>query len=262
MRIPTLTLACLLLAAAPCRALAQSDQQSETTVALDLAFGIRPVQPARLTVPAGDLLRFTVALQPEGTRYVWTKNGQPISGAPDSNVFVLPRVQAADAGTYVCQFSTAATSPRPSQAAIVGVGPTDRLLNLSSRGNVGATADTGLTAGFVVAGANSKRIVLRAIGPSLAQFGVANPLRQPVLRIYDGNGRIYDNAYVYLPVVGAPTYESELAAILPRIGAFPVPAGTRDIVEMRPFPPGSYTATVTSGDGTAGAVLLEIYEVP
>jgi hypothetical protein len=31
---------------------------------------------------------------------------------------------------------------------------------------------------------------------------------------------------------------------------------------MMPFVPGSYTAQVTSGDGTAGAVLLEIYEVP
>jgi hypothetical protein len=34
------------------------------------------------------------------------------------------------------------------------------------------------------------------------------------------------------------------------------------VVVMMPFIPGSYTAQVTSGDGIAGAVLLEIYEVP
>ncbi len=262
MRIPTLTLAALLLAVLPATLRAQTGSRNETTVALDVGFGIRPVEAARMTIPTGDLLRLTAPRQAEGTNYIWTKNGQAIPGAPDSNVFVLAAVHAGDAGTYACLFSTPTTMPRPSQAVILGVGPTDRLLNLSSRGNVGSAPDAGLTAGFVVAGANAKRLVLRAVGPSLAQFGVANPLRQPVLRIYDGNGRIYDNAYVYLPIVGAPTYESELAAILPRIGAFPLPAGTRDVVEMRPFPPGTYTAVVTSGDGTAGAVLLEIYEVP
>ena len=45
-------------------------------------------------------------------------------------------------------------------------------------------------------------------------------------------------------------------------GAFAIPAGTRDAVVMMPFPAGLYTAQVASGDGTAGTVLVEVYEVP
>ena len=48
----------------------------------------------------------------------------------------------------------------------------------------------------------------------------------------------------------------DLAESLAKSGAFPVPAGTRDVVEMKPFLSGSYTAQVTSSDGTPGAVLL------
>jgi hypothetical protein len=120
-----------------------------------------------------------------------------------------------------------------------------------------------LVSGFAVeAGTQPKKLILRAIGPSLAMFGVTSPVRAPVLRIFDSKGQPYTNGYVYPAVVGGPTYESDLAESLARTGAFPIPAGTRDAVLMMPFLPGSYTAQVTSGDGTAGTVLLEIYEVP
>lgn len=153
--------------------------------------------------------------------------------------------------------------PGTSQALVLGVGPTDRLLNVSTRAFVGGSADQGLVTGFVVA-ANSagKKLIVRAIGPSLSQFGVSNPLRVPVLKIFDGNGRLYENGYVYPAVLGGPTYESDLALSLASAGAFPLATGSRDAVVMMPFLPGSYTAQVTSGDGTSGSVLLEVYEVP
>jgi hypothetical protein len=96
----------------------------------------------------------------------------------------------------------------------------------------------------------------------LAAFGVANPLRAPVLRVFDAAGTPYTNGYVYPAIVGGPTYATDLADALARTGAFPVAAGTLDAVVMMPFLPGAYTAQVTSGDTTAGTVLLEIYEVP
>ena len=101
-----------------------------------------------------------------------------------------------------------------------------------------------------------------AVGPTLASFGVANPLRAPVLRLFDSSGKPYTNGYVYPAVVGGPTYETDLADSLAKTGAFPIPTGTLDAVVMMPFLPGAYTAQVTSGDATAGTVLLEIYEVP
>lgn len=234
----------------------------ETSVTLDIGFGIRAVPPSRVTVPVGERLRIVAPNLGEGGTYIWTKNGRALPDA-SGNQLVLDYVVSADAGTYAWQFSTPATLPRPSQSLVLGVGPTDRLLNLSTRANIGGGAEQGLVSGFAVqAGAQPKKLILRAVGPSLAMFGVTTPLAAPVLRIFDSNGQPYTNGYVYPAVVGGPTYETDLAESLARTGAFPLPAGTRDAVAMMPFPAGNYTAQVTSGDGTAGTVLLEIYEVP
>lgn len=236
--------------------------RGETFLRLDVGFGIRAVPPSRVTVPTGETLRVAAPDMGAGVNYIWTKNGRAIAGT-SGNVLTIDHVLSSDAGTYQCLFSTPTTLPQPSQTLLLGVGPTDRLLNLSTRGNVGAGADQSLVTGFAVAASGAgKKLILRAIGPSLSLFGVTNPLRAPVLRVFDAEGRPYENGYVYPAVVGGPTYETDLAESLARTGAFPVPAGTRDVVIMMPFVPGNYTAQVTSGDGTAGAVLLEIYEVP
>lgn len=234
----------------------------ETSVTLDVGFGIRAVPASRVTVPAGENLRITAPKMADGVTYIWTKNGRALPGT-FTNILTLTGVNSSDAGTYACLFSTPTTLPASSQSFVLGVGPTDRLLNLSTRANVGSGADQGIVSGFVVGSSTQgKKLVIRAVGPSLAAFGVANPLRTPVLRIFDGNGKTYENGYAYPAVVGGPTYESDLADSLARAGAFPIPSGTRDAMVMMPFGPGSYTVQVTSGDGSAGTVLLEIYEVP
>jgi hypothetical protein len=236
--------------------------RGETSVRLDVGFGIRAVPPSRVTVPVGETLRITASAMGAGITYIWTRNGRALPGAGE-NVLIIDHVVSGDAGVYQCLFSTPTTLPQPSQTLVLGVGPTDRLLNLSTRGNIGGGGDQGLVSGFAVnASSAGKKLILRAVGPSLALFGVTNPLRAPSLKIFDSSGRPYENGYVYPAVVGGPTYESDLAESLARTGAFPIPGGTLDVVTMMPFVPGSYTAQVTSADGTAGAVLLEIYEVP
>lgn len=235
--------------------------RGETSLTLDVGVGIRYVGPSRVTVPVGETLRVTGPNS--GSRPVqWLKNGRGIPGA-STNPLIIPFVTSDDAGTYSVSIVDPVALTVPSQSLVLGVGPTDRLLNLSTRTLVGPGADQGLVSGFVVTASGSgKKMILRAIGPSLAMFGVPNPLRAPVLRIFDGNGKPYEAGFVYPAVVGGPTYESDLADSLARTGAFPLPPGARDVVVMMPFIAGSYTAQVTSGDGTGGTVLLEIYEVP
>ncbi len=246
----------------PRGSVALSAATGETSVTLDVGFGIRAVLPSRLTVPVGEMLRITAPDMGTGVTYIWTKNGRALPGT-SGPVLTLGPVLSDDAATYACLFSTPTTQPAPSQSLILGVGPTARLLNLSTRTLVGPGPDQSLVSGFVVAaGSQQKKLILRAIGPSLASFGVTNALRAPVLKIYDSAGRAYENGYAYPAVVGGLTYEADLAGSLAQTGAFPIPAGTRDAVLMMPFPAGSYTAQVTSGDGSAGTVLLEIYEVP
>ena len=234
----------------------------ETSLVLDISFGIRAVPPSRVTVPFGETLRITGPSF--GGRLVqWLKNNQPLAGAT-ANPLVISRVSSADAGTYVLVTNEPNVSALPSQSLILGVGPTDRLINVSNRGVLAAGSGPVFTAGFVVVGGTgqSKKIIVRAVGPTLAAFGVANPLRQPVLRIFDSAGKVYENGYVYPAVVGGLTYADDLAGSLAKVGAFAIPANTLDVVVMMPFTPGSYTAQVSSGDLTAGDVLLEIYEVP
>jgi hypothetical protein len=234
----------------------------ETAITLDVSTGIRTVPPARITVPAGETLLVT-GPNFSGRPAQWLKDGRPITGATGP-LLAVQNVRATDAGIYQLVPAETSSSSAPSQFLVLGVGPTDRLVNLSIRGTLAAGPGQNFTAGFVVNGGASqtKKLILRAIGPTLASFGVPSPLRAPVLRIYDSSGNIYSNGYAYLPVVGGLTYEADLAGSLASTGAFPVAAGTLDAVVMMPFLPGAYTAQVTSGDNTAGTVLLEIYEVP
>ena len=240
----------------------QLPEIGETAVTLDISNGIRAVPPSRLTVPVGETLLITGPRF--GNRSVqWLKDGRPLVGAT-GNLLAIHGVSSSDAGIYQLVGSDPTVTSAPSQFLILGVGPTDRLVNLSTRAVLAAGAGQNLTSGFVVtAGASqSKKLVLRAVGPTLASFGVPSPLRAPVLRVFDATGKPYTNGYVYPAVVGGLTYEADLADALAKTGAFPVAAGTLDAVVMMPFAPGAYTAQVTSGDNTAGTVLLEIYEVP
>jgi len=44
--------------------------------------------------------------------------------------------------------------------------------------------------GFIVQGAEPKKVVIRAIGPSLTQYGVPNPLLNPTLELHDDTGAL------------------------------------------------------------------------
>ena len=261
MKTLTTFLLSVLLSAASSRAQTPA-AGGETHLVLDLGVGIRFVPASRLTVPAGEKL--TITGPSFGERPVqWLKNNQAIPGAT-ANPLVIPNATASDAGTYTLVNNEPNVSSIPSQSLILSIGPTERLVNLSTRAWVGGSDQT-FAAGFVVTGSSSttsKKIILRAIGPSLAQFGVTNVLQQPVLKIYDSAGRLYTGGYVYAAVVGGLTPEADLADSLARAGAFSIPAGTKDVTELRPFPPGGYTAVVTGANGTTGNVLLEVYEVP
>lgn len=261
-RLPALpsVLLSVLVAVVPAAA-QQPNPTGETSISLDISNGIRPVPPARVTVPVGETLRITGPLP--GNDAQWLKNGRAIPGAT-TNPLVIRFVTSADAGTYAMTINNPLALPVPSQSLILGVGPTERLVNLSLRGEVPAGAGRSLVTGFVVGGGtgSAKKMIVRAVGPSLAQFGVPGALARPVLRLFDARGEPYENGYAYLPVVGGLTYETDLAESLARAGAFPTPPGSADAVRLMPFAPGAYTAQVTSADGSAGTVLIEIYEVP
>jgi hypothetical protein len=123
-----------------------------------------------------------------------------------------------------------------------------RLANISTRGFVG-TGDNVMIGGFVAAG--SGQVVIRAIGPSLGGAGVANPLSDPVLALFDANGaRILTNdnwgdnqQALIMATQLAPTNPFE-SAILTSLAA------------------GAYTAIVSDKNGGSGVALVEVFAVP
>ncbi len=129
-----------------------------------------------------------------------------------------------------------------------------RAKNFSCRSQTGGGAST-LIAGFVVEGGNSKRVLIRATGPSLAAFGVAGVLPDPVLTLYSGSVAI---ATAAPGTVSDPTVQATSSYV----GAFGIASGGQDAAMTLTLSPGAYTAQVTSQGGASGVALVEVYEVP
>jgi hypothetical protein len=126
---------------------------------------------------------------------------------------------------------------------------THRLGNLSVLGKVGAGQT--IVSGFVLNG--SKTILARAIGPTLANFGLSGVQAAPTLTLYDGSG---------LAVMSNSTWagDTALSAAFGRVGAFPLDAASHDAAFALTIPAGSYTLQVT-GDGNSGWALAELYDL-
>jgi len=130
-----------------------------------------------------------------------------------------------------------------------------RLVNVSTRGQVG-TGDDLLVGGFVITGNGSKTLLIRAIGPTLAGFGVAGTLVDPRLDLFAAGGTA--------PLVGNDNWGGarELTDAFAAVGAFALGSNNSgDAVLLVTLDPGSYSAQVSGVGGTVGEALLEIYEV-
>jgi hypothetical protein len=140
------------------------------------------------------------------------------------------------------------------EAAEGALTPTSpRLINLSSRGRV-ETGDAIMIAGIVVTGDAPKRLLLRAVGPGLAPFGVGGVLNDPLLRLYQGDRMVAEND----DWAGAV----EVTAAAATVGAFALAGTSQDAALLVTLEPGSYSAHVSGRHGSTGLALVEVYELP
>lgn len=133
-----------------------------------------------------------------------------------------------------------------------GRDPEDRIANLSSRLRVtGGDAQRSAIAGFVVTGSARKSILIRAIGPGLASFGIRDCLQAPRLEVRDSTGRL---------IAGNDGWGNsvEIETAGDRVGAFRLNRGSRDAALLLSLTPGAYTAQVAANGN--GMILLEIYD--
>ena len=128
-------------------------------------------------------------------------------------------------------------------------------MNLSIRARV-QTGDGAIIGGFVLEGPAYKRMLIRAVGPTLGAFGVTDALADPVVTIYSGHTKVVTNDD--WSSAGAATVTAASASV----GAFALPDGSRDSGLLVTLPSGTYTVEVSGKNDTEGVALLEIYAVP
>ena len=130
-------------------------------------------------------------------------------------------------------------------------GPGSSLLNISTRGNV-QTGDNVMIGGFIVAGNGSQRVLVRAIGPSLALFGVADPLADPTLTLYDSEGTQIDFNDNWQDNPAQAEIEATMIA----------PSDPNESAVLQTLAPGGYTAIVRGAGSATGTGLVEVYVLP
>jgi len=134
--------------------------------------------------------------------------------------------------------------------------PDARLLNLSVRSEVGV-GEKKLIAGFVLQGSAPSRLLIRAVGPGLTQFGVTGVLTNPSMAIYRDQERLLSNTGWSTAGV---TYD--LIGAAKTVAAFPLQIGSADSAVAVTLEPGSYTVQVSGLGETTGEALAEIYVLP
>jgi len=123
--------------------------------------------------------------------------------------------------------------------------------NISTRLQVG-TADRVMIAGFIVQGSAPKHVLLRAIGPSLIQFGVPDALADPVLELHGPAGftTVINNNWMDDPVQKAAILATGLA-----------PTNNLEAAIDATLNPGTYTAIAKGNNNTTGVGLVEVYDL-
>lgn len=130
-------------------------------------------------------------------------------------------------------------------------GPGSTLLNIATRGRVDVEPNV-LIGGFFLGGTESKRVLVRAIGPSLEASGVPDPLADPTLALHDGNGTLLVSNDDW---IDSPD-ETEIQA------SGVAPTDPKESAVLRILPAGPFTAIVRGANNTAGVGSVEIYQLP
>jgi len=148
----------------------------------------------------------------------------------------------------------------------VGTTTNSRLTNISTRGLVG-TGDDVMIGGLIIGGTDPKTVLIRARGPTLADFGVPGELADPGLQLFSGQTVIAQNDdwQVSDPLCGSPAVSCGGQAEIVATGLDPCVGNLTGCVKesaiLVTLPPGSYTAIVSGVGGGTGVGLVEVFEV-
>ncbi|MFL6553099.1 MAG: hypothetical protein ACJ8KF_10625 [Chthoniobacterales bacterium] len=132
------------------------------------------------------------------------------------------------------------------------------LSNTSTRTFV-QTSDDVMIGGFILQGAVSKRVIVRAIGPELTRYGVPNVLADPTLELHDSTGAlIASNNNWVTTIPGGIITANQFRDILNSAYA---PIDLKESPIIADLPAGNYTTIVRGVNDTTGVALVEVYDL-
>jgi hypothetical protein len=122
-----------------------------------------------------------------------------------------------------------------------------KLGNISTRALV-QTGDNVMIGGLIISGTGQENVIVRAIGPSLTQQGITNPLLDPTLELHDGNGAV---------IAFNDNWRDSQQAEIQATGL--APSNDLESAIVATLAPGNYTAIVRGKNDTIGVALVEAY---
>ncbi len=122
-------------------------------------------------------------------------------------------------------------------------------LNISSRSQVSSGQNV-MIGGFIITGTADKRVIVRALGPSLQQLGVPNPLANPSLELRGSTGALIASNDDWRSTQEAEIIKSQLA-----------PPNDLESAIIATLPPGAYTSVVQGANGGNGVGVVEVFDL-
>ena len=137
-------------------------------------------------------------------------------------------------------------------------GASSTLGNISTRSFV-QTGEHVMIGGFIVQGSGSKRVIIRAIGPELTQYGINDALANPILELHNGNGALIASNDNWQTTILGGIITSDQVSDIQNSGHPPTVASESAIIAN--LQPGNYTAIVRGVSNTIGVALAEVYDL-
>jgi hypothetical protein len=149
--------------------------------------------------------------------------------------------------------------PYSGTVKLSGEDKSSRLANQSALGWVRGGTEQ-MTLGIIIQGDYLVQALVRACGPSLAQFGIPKTPAQTTLQIFDANGLLHSVLPGSLPTPHGYAEAPSVTAVTLASGAFPfMTKGWDEAETLVTLAPGAYTVTIDAPTGQNGQVLGEVY---
>ncbi len=190
----------------------------------------------------------------DATRIASTSNSVGAFSLPNSsNDAAL--LSSLDSGSYTAAVSGKAGTTGVALIEVYDADPTadSNIVAVSARTQVGS-GDNVMIVGIVVDGDTPKQLLIRAVGPTLTNFGVNGVLADPQLSLFQGSTLLQQNDNWG----GTSTLSTAFA----QAGTFALDPNSKDAAILVTVQPGSYSAIVCGVNNTTGVALVEVYEMP